>query len=108
MWDNSEKSQTELTIEEYLALWDEMACVLHEMKKDSQPHSINIVQPILKCIIKPYVLEFIKPWHGGFNEIKKIVKIIHETIHMLNLSCDDHYCKQTSTILTCSRLDHGL
>jgi hypothetical protein len=71
--------------EEYLALRYEMAYVLHEIKKDNQPLSLDVVQPILKCIIKSYVIKFIKPGHGGFNEILKIVKIIHETIHMLDL-----------------------
>ncbi len=66
MWDNNLPK-----LEKYLALWDEMACVLHEMKKDSQPFSIDVVQPILKGIIKSYALEFIKLGHGGVNVMKE-------------------------------------
>jgi hypothetical protein len=41
------------------------------MKKDSQSLLVDIVQPIIKGIIKSYALEFIKPGNGGLNVIKE-------------------------------------
>ncbi len=39
---------------------------------------------------------------------KKMVQTIHETLHVLDLLCDNKYCKQNSSKLTCSRLHQGL
>ncbi len=91
--------QNLLELEEYSKLCDQIVCVLQKMKEVGQPLSARIVQPIFKGIIQSNVLQLIRPRRGGVLCHKRVVKIIHETIHVLNLQNGNHYCKQTPTIL---------
>jgi hypothetical protein len=109
VWDNKEKSQTwhvwtRRTSQAkkwngfFLQKWDKLA----------NHYQHVLCNPSLKIWYNQQLLNSIRPKHGGFYCHKKVVQTIHETIHVLDLPCGNHYYNQTSIILVCSRLHHGL
>jgi hypothetical protein len=60
------------------------------------------VQPIVNGIKQSFVAQLIKLDMGGLMS-QKVIKTIHEAIHVLDLLSNNHYCKQTPIKLAYSR-----
>lgn len=95
-----------IELKEHPKLRDEMLYFLKKMKKVGQLLSTSTVQPIVKNMIQTIALELIKPGCGRFTITRKWSKQFMKK--MLDLLCDNHFCKQISTILICWRLHYGL
>jgi len=83
-----------------------MVSLLEKMRKVAQPLSTSIVQPIFKSKIQSIALKFIKPRCGRFTITREWFKQFMK--QMLDLLYDNYSYKKISTILTCSKLQHGL
>jgi hypothetical protein len=83
-----------------------MVSLLEKVRKVAQPLSTSIVQPIFKSMIQSIALKFIKPKCGRFTITREWFK--QSMKQMLDLLCDNYFYKKISTILICSRLQHGI